>query len=104
MEGGRGGLHYQCGRRWTVERDGKRYCAQHDPEAVAVKARAREERYQAKQREWDRNFARKAAERAVVQAALGWYTSAGNQQRTTALEQACAALIDVDATPPPSNP
>ena len=41
-----------CGRRATVERDGKPYCAQHDP--VAVKRRREEARvkWEAKQVEW----------------------------------------------------
>ena len=50
--------HHQCQRRWVVERDGHRYCHQHDPEAVKARHAKRDAAWDAK---W-------AEERAVTEA------------------------------------
>lgn len=42
--GGWGPKPYQCSRKWKVERDGKRYCTQHDPEKVAARHRSKRRR------------------------------------------------------------
>lgn len=47
------GFH-QCGRAGTVERDGKLWCKTHDPEAIAAKRAAWNEKFDAeKKREAD---------------------------------------------------
>lgn len=61
-------LHHQCGRRWTVERDGQRFCAQHDPVAEKVRKDAREARWKAESEASSRKWAR---ERAVYLACEG---------------------------------
>ncbi len=35
-----------CARRGTIEREGKRYCYQHDPEAVKARQKASAKRYE----------------------------------------------------------
>lgn len=60
-----------CSRRATVTRDGKRYCTQHDPEAVKAKAAAQHARWQAE-----------------------WAESAKRQNRRALEEQACAGIPD----------
>ncbi|MEO7104397.1 MAG: hypothetical protein ABI119_13770, partial [Gemmatimonadaceae bacterium] len=48
---------HQCTRRAVVERDGKRYCKQHDPASVVVKEAARHAAWKLKDAvrnaEWD---------------------------------------------------
>ena len=41
---------YQCNRKAVIERDGHRYCKQHDPEAVKARRAVSNARYQAT---WD---------------------------------------------------
>jgi len=46
-DGGRWPSFHGCTRAAKVERDGKRYCAIHDPERVKAKQQAREDSYTA---------------------------------------------------------
>ena len=39
------GHNHQCSRRAVVDRDGKRWCRQHDPDNVRAKAKAADEKY-----------------------------------------------------------
>ena len=66
----------RCFRRGVVERDGERYCKQHDP--VAVEARA-----DARQAQWDAK--RKAQQETAARAA----------QRTALLEEVRIRFFDV---------
>lgn len=43
-------LSHRCTRQGVVERDGKPFCKQHDPEAVAARRKARDEKFDAKWR------------------------------------------------------
>ncbi len=46
--GHQGWNHWQCSRKGTVRRDGKWYCAQHDPVAVEAKAESWVDGFRAK--------------------------------------------------------
>ena len=60
-----GGVRRQCTRRATVTRDGKGYCAQHDPEAVRSRQEARTAAGQAKRDEHARTYRRQALEKSA---------------------------------------
>ena len=55
---GAGWYRHDCSRKATVERDGKWWCWQHDPEYVAEKRRTEEEKWEADSKnrsaKWDR--------------------------------------------------
>lgn len=36
---------FQCQRKWVVEREGKKYCKQHDPVEIAQKRKVREREF-----------------------------------------------------------
>lgn len=55
------GPSYRCQRRATVERDGKRYCWQHDPERVRADREQRHARWDAKADMQRRAYARRIA-------------------------------------------
>lgn len=59
--------NYPCSRRGAVERDGRMWCKQHDPEAVAARNRAQSDRY-------DREIAARRADtrKAGVKACIGF--------------------------------
>lgn len=68
----RGAIAYQCQRKWTVEKqDGGQWCKQHDPDAVAAKAAAREAAYQARSKEFDRQWDLKVKRAEIIEALLG---------------------------------
>lgn len=48
--GTRSQIFLQCRRKWTVKRDGERYCAQHDPERKRAKDAEWSDRYDASRR------------------------------------------------------
>ena len=56
-------MSHQCARRWKVERDGKGYCKQHDPEAFTARRIASFAKWDAemevKQSQWNRKSAEK---------------------------------------------
>lgn len=55
----------RCQRKATIEREGKNYCGQHDPVAVAKKRKEREAAWDAehdrKQKQWDEAEKRRQA-------------------------------------------
>ena len=65
---------HPCQRRAKVTRDGRPYCTQHDPVRVEAAAGARrrvwDAEWEAKQARWLKEAALKAAEAAVVEAAM----------------------------------
>jgi hypothetical protein len=68
---GRGAMHSQCDRRWTVEKpDGSQWCKQHDPDAVAARDAARRAKWSAEQRASELEWDRKAKAREIVEAVL----------------------------------
>lgn len=46
------GWPHPCSRDGVVERNGKWYCRQHDPEKVAERVRKRDAKYEADQKRW----------------------------------------------------
>ena len=71
----------RCSRAGVVERAGKFYCRQHDPEAVALRRAEREA-------EWDRKWAEQKAARDAAKAA------ADRQARLAALAPGAIAILD----------
>lgn len=65
-DGGWRTLYSACKRRATVERDGKWYCRQHDPQAKEARREATRARWDAEARERDRGYRRDAAGREIV--------------------------------------
>lgn len=58
-----------CSRAAVVERHGKPYCRQHDPDAAAARRQATLDRYDAEARGWAKAARIAVAEREVVAAA-----------------------------------
>jgi len=80
---------YACSRSGVVAREGRFYCKQHDPDAVAARHKARNERWQAEWAEKQRRTA--AAERlrdfrAEAVAALRLIAAGHNDPRSLAAE------------------
>ena len=63
-EGQWGYFHmHQCSRKWSVVRNGKCYCKQHDPDE---RERKREERSREWHKKWDEDHERRERERLAV--------------------------------------
>ena len=81
----------QCDRNGTVQREGKWYCASHDPEAIAKRKAASEIKWKQKF-EYDRVRIRLsfAAPKllAACEAALPWLQQRGNEEIVKQVEEA----------------
>jgi hypothetical protein len=99
-DSGRGGLFYQCPRAWKVERDGERFCKQHDPVVVKARREASEQGWRDVGARRELQWKRESAKAAVVKAAMAWYRS-GNatapQGEFAALVKACEKLTVLDS-------
>lgn len=61
-------MHYhQCQRRAKVERNGKWYCAQHDPDRIAQRRREAQARFEAEWTEKRRARERQSAEQEACE-------------------------------------
>lgn len=59
---GQGGGWYACSRKAKLERDGKSYCTQHDPERVAAKNAEKRARWKTEDAARQKTSRRRAAE------------------------------------------
>ncbi len=70
----RGSFHKtKCSRKGVVERDGKLYCKQHDPLAIAAKRQAENEKFEMK---YAANKEKTRRQRAIINACEGIPTEA----------------------------
>ncbi len=53
---------YKCNRKWTIERDGKLYCWQHDPARVEKKEKERQAQWKAEEADISERERRRGAE------------------------------------------
>ena len=65
---GAGWYRHDCSRKATVERDGKWWCWQHDPEYVAEKRRKEEEKWEVDSKKRSANWARERRAYAALDA------------------------------------
>lgn len=85
---------HRCFRRGIIQENGKWYCRQHAPSAVAARQRARDEKDKRKWDILDKRAAVQRCERAVIEAARRWHEYQG---RFVPLEDAVDALLAAEA-------
>lgn len=78
-----------CSRKGVVERDGKWYCRQHDPEAVKARRLASDAKYEA---EWAAERKKRVREAAVAKACEGIKTEALTPGLLVAIRDAWKAV------------
>lgn len=91
-EAGRAGLSYQCRHKWIVEREGHRWCRQHDPKAIDAKNAALEQKYKAKNAADEFKWELIRAESDVIKAAMDWFLD-GSTERLLAT---CMRLAEME--------
>lgn len=89
------GERNQCRRAAVVARDGKGYCKQHDPVAVAEKRKAQSVKWEAESKAREAGYRRRAAEES---ACVGIPTEALEAGAIAELVEACERLVERLAT------
>ena len=92
-----GSRSYACSRRGAVERDGKWYCRQHDPDSVQAQRAASDAAYRARCQEQDRIHAEGVALLKRFGKGSVYYESSGPFSRNGYRRAVVVAFDDLDA-------